>query len=155
MTAWARVPWRPTIRLFLNAAVALYLVVIGVQGLASYLDDPPTSGDQGLGLAIYGTPAGRPVPPAQPRAAVSPAYGLQELKQTHKILGIICRDDRDRSVFVRNLESGDERIYRVGDALNGALVTEIHPSNVVLQKAGSRIVLSLFSQDREPLAEEE
>ncbi|MBI4868855.1 MAG: hypothetical protein HY816_18100 [Candidatus Wallbacteria bacterium] len=148
-----RLPLRTTLRMLANGAVALYLVSLGIEGFASYLEQPGGESGRGLGLALYGGPARRTIAPAQPRLEPAAAFGLQELKQTHKILGIICRDEQDRSVFVRDLASGLERIYRVGDHINEAVVTEIHPSSIILNSAGSRIVLSLFAQDPEPLDE--
>ena len=149
-----RLPWRVAARLLVNGAVMLCLTLLGIEGLSDTIQDPGNVGQRSMGLALYGTPVGQPIQPAQPGGVSAVAFGLQELRQTHKILGIICRDERDRSVFVRDLTTGDERIYRAGDALNGAAVLEIHPSSVVLEKNGLRIVLSLFSQDPEAPSED-
>ncbi len=137
----------------MNLAMVGYLTFLGVQGLSSLTEPASLEPVEGTGLAMFGHGAGQSRPVESARIPVAVPDGLLELKQTYQILGIICRDAKDRSVFVKDLATGEERIYRVGDSLNGTNITEIHPSYVVLGQGGSRLILDLFARERDRLAD--
>lgn len=135
----------------MNVAMAGYLAFLGMQGLGSLTEPASLEPVEGNGLAMFGRGGASRQPLERPRIPVAVPDGLQELKQTYEILGIICRNEEDRSVFVKDLNTGEERIYRVGDSLNGTNITEIHPSYVVLGHGSSRLILDLFARERDSL----
>ena len=78
-------------------------------------------------------------------ATAAARYALDELKRRYKILGILCRDSRDRSIYVRDRETREDRVCRIGDQLSGARIVDIQPDFALFDRAGARLRLELFS----------
>ena len=110
---------------------------------------PPAAGDlePSPGFALY-FQGNVDLVRGEPNRQVTAADLTDPVKRKYKILGILCRDSRDRSVFLRDRKTGEDRLCRIGDFLVGTRVADIQPAFVLLERQGVTARLQMFSEGK-------
>jgi hypothetical protein len=94
---------------------------------------------------VFEPPAPEPIVEPQPPSEPEPALDAPPTEPTLNMLGTIERDGT-RRVLMKDLVSGDEAWFGVGDAVGGWSIVKIQPESVTLQLQSAEITFNMFQE---------
>jgi type II secretory pathway component PulC len=92
----------------------------------------------GIGACLFMGPAATPARSDTPAGA-----GVGSGLQNHKLVGITYGDPQDTGAVFEDPRSKEQKVYRIGDQIEGATITQIERQKVLLNQDGKTLIIYL------------